>query len=64
MNTAVFYWQFHKLCAIFHFGLDSANQKTIYLKLKKYKTGITLCKILGFHGRDYEECHLLGYDSM
>jgi hypothetical protein len=23
-----------------------------------------LCNILGFHGSDYEECHLLGCDAM
>jgi hypothetical protein len=24
---------------------------------------IILCKICGFHGSDYEECHLLGYKT-
>jgi hypothetical protein len=25
---------------------------------------LMLCKIWGFHGSDYEECRLLGYEAM
>jgi hypothetical protein len=34
----------------------------IYIK-KRGKTILVTCKILGFHGGDYEECRLMGYKN-
>jgi hypothetical protein len=35
-----------------------------WIKKKDYiETYTKLCKICGFHGGDYEECHLLGYKT-
>jgi hypothetical protein len=28
-----------------------------------YKMKLYLCKVWGFHGGDYEECHLLGHKN-
>jgi hypothetical protein len=39
------------------FDLDFGNRLT-------FRRNISLpCKILGFHGGDYEECRLLGYKN-
>jgi len=34
----------------------------LYKKTTLGKKGFNLCKIWGFQGSDYEDCHLLGHD--
>jgi hypothetical protein len=38
------------------------SQETHHLSTKEHSR-LLLCKICGFHGGDYEECRLLGYNN-
>jgi hypothetical protein len=51
-------------CKLLHLGpvrQGSAKHAEFWRKDSKTKNGD--CKISGFHGRDYEECRLLGYKN-
>jgi hypothetical protein len=42
---------------------ERRRRRTACNNKKEHKTIHNLCKISGFHGRDYEECRFLGYKN-